>query len=278
MRPVDGQLPLIWGVFMQRKSVTSSLAPVLEVRDLSKSYGALKAVESASFTLRAGQITALVGDNGAGKSTVVKMMAGALMPDAGEILVDGVLVELSDPISARRLGIETVYQDLAVLPNLDVVTNLYIGREIYRGGAGRFLRIVNRRAMMEAARVALADLDIKISSLRQSVGSLSGGQRQSVAIGRALVFASKVLIMDEPTAALGVAESAAVLRLVNYARDRGLAVLIISHILPHVIDLADQVVVMRHGRVVGVLGREETTQKRLVELIVGPESTSIHDR
>jgi ABC-type sugar transport system ATPase subunit len=136
--------------------------------------------------------------------------------------------------------------------------------------------MVNRRAMLEQARVLLADLDIKISSLRQPVGSLSGGQRQSVAIGRALAFASKVLIMDEPTAALGVAESAAVLRLVNHARDRGLAVLIISHILPHVIDLADQVVVMRHGRVVGVLGREETTQQRLVELIVGQESAFLN--
>ena len=261
---------------MQMEGVASSLPPVLEVRDLSKSYGALRAVESVSFMLRGGEVSALVGDNGAGKSTVVKMIAGALTPDAGEILVDGVPVQLSDPISARRLGIETVYQDLAVLPNLDVVTNLYIGREIYHGGAGRFLRMVNRRAMLEEARVLLADLDIKISSLRQSVGSLSGGQRQSVAIGRALAFASKVLIMDEPTAALGVAESAAVLRLVNHARERGLAVLIISHILPHVIDLADRVVVMRHGRVVGVLGREETTQQRLVELIVGPEATSIH--
>ena len=131
------------------------------------------------------------------------MIAGALVPDSGEIVVGNVPVRMSDPISARRLGIETVYQDLAVLPNLDVVTNLYIGREIYRGGVGRFVRMVNRRAMLEQARVLLADLDIKISSLRQPVGSLSGGQRQSVAIGRALAFASKVLIMDEPTAALG---------------------------------------------------------------------------
>ncbi len=257
---------------MQTADAQGSLPPVLEVRDLCKSYGTLKAVEFVSFALRSGQVTALVGDNGAGKSTVVKMIAGALVPDSGEIVVGNVPVRMSDPISARRLGIETVYQDLAVLPNLDVVTNLYIGREIYRGGVGRFVRMVNRRAMLEQARVLLADLDIKISSLRQPVGSLSGGQRQSVAIGRALAFASKVLIMDEPTAALGVAESAAVLRLVNHARDRGLAVLIISHILPHVIDLADQVVVMRHGRVVGVLGRPETTQQRLVELIVGQES------
>jgi fructose transport system ATP-binding protein len=243
--------------------------PVLEIRELSKAYGALKAVDSVSFKMRSGEVTALVGDNGAGKSTVVKMISGALIPDSGEILISQVPVHLSDPIAARRLGIETVYQDLAVLPNLDVVTNLYIGREIYRRGIGRFFRVLNRRMMLEEASVLLADLDIKISSLKQAVGSLSGGQRQSVAIGRAFGFASKVLIMDEPTAALGVAESAAVLRLVNQARERGLAVLIISHILPHVIDLADRVVVMRHGRLVGELSREETSQEVLVRLIVG---------
>jgi ABC-type sugar transport system ATPase subunit len=248
-------------------------AAVVELRAVSKSYGMLKAVDGVSFALRRGQVTALVGDNGAGKSTVVKMMSGVLVPDSGEIIVDGLKAHMPDPVAARRLGIETVYQDLAVLPNLDVVTNLYLGREMYRGPFRRVTKVLNRPAMLTEARSLLADLDIHIPSLTQAVGSLSGGQRQSVAIARAIAFASKVLIMDEPTAALGVAQSAAVLRLVRRARNRGLAVLIISHILPHVVDLADEVVVMRHGRVVGQLDRAEATQELLVRLIVGFEPT-----
>ena len=246
-----------------------SSVPTVELRRLSKSFGTLKAADDVSFELRSGQITALVGDNGAGKSTVVKMISGVLPPDSGEVRVDGTPVRLPDPVAARRLGIETVYQDLAVLTNLDVVTNLYLGREIYRGSFGRMAKILNRPAMLRESKRLLKDLDINIPSLTQHVGSLSGGQRQSVAIARAIAFASKVLLMDEPTAALGVAESTAVLRLVHQARDRGLAVLIISHILPHVIELADQVVVMRHGRVVARLDRKEANQDLLVRLIVG---------
>ena len=246
--------------------------PALELRNLSKSYGALRAVDQVTFMLYSGKVTALVGDNGAGKSTVVKMISGVLAPDAGQLAIGGKPVHLTDPVVARRLGIETVYQDLAVLPNLDVVTNLYLGREIYRGKFGRVTKWLNRPAMLRQAEALLSSLDISLPSLTQDVGSLSGGQRQSVAIARAIAFASRVLIMDEPTAALGVAESAAVLRLVHQARDRGLAVLIISHILPHVIELADRVVVMRHGRLVAELAAAEATQEMLVRLIVGFDS------
>lgn len=245
------------------------VAPVLEVRGLSKSYGAIQAVDGVSFALRPGHVTALVGDNGAGKSTVLKMISGALRPDSGEILMDGHPVRLSDPVAARQLGIETVYQDLALLPNLNVTSNLFLGRETLRPGIGRAFRQLHRRRMANEARGLLRRLEIDVPSLETPIGKMSGGQRQSIAIARAIRFASRVLLMDEPTAALGVAQSASVLRLVESARKDGISVLIISHILPHVIKLADSILVLRHGRLVGELSREDASQEQLVRLIVG---------
>ncbi len=246
---------------------------VLEVRGVSKSYGVLKAVDDASLALATGEVTALIGDNGAGKSTLVKMMSGALRPDSGEILVDGQVERLGGPVVARRLGIETVYQDLALLPNLSVSDNLFLGRELMRSGLWGWLGQLDKKQMSRQSADLLKQLGIVVPSLDARAATLSGGQRQSVAIARAVGFSSKVLIMDEPTAALGVAASEAVLGLVESARDRGVAVLIISHILPHVLQLADRLVVLRHGRVVARLNRGEADHDRLIRLIVGFEES-----
>ena len=250
----------------------SAPSPLLEARGLSKHYGTIRAVNGVDLTIGHGEILAIVGDNGAGKTTVVKSLSGALLPDAGEILVDGKLVRIHDPLDARALGIETIYQDLALLPNLDVTTNLFLGRERKVTGPLGLLGFVARRQMRTDARQHLSELRIEIpKTWGVPVGSLSGGQRQSVAIARALVWASKLVIMDEPTAALGVAQSRAVLELVRRVRDRGTSVIVISHILPHVLELADRIVVMRHGEKVADLPAADLTQDRLIELIVGYE-------
>lgn len=243
----------------------------LRVTGLSKSYGAIKAVDNVSFELAEGTITALVGDNGAGKSSIVKMLSGAIRLDAGHIAVRGSRVRIGDAVAARSLGIETVHQDLALVPNLSVAANLFLGREVMRTGVRGLLGQLNRREMRRRAVDMLEELEIRLPSLETVTGSLSGGQRQSIAVARAVGFASSVLLMDEPTAALGVAQSAAVLRLARGAADRGLAVLIISHILPQVLDLADRILVLRHGHLVGRLGRDDADHERLVRLIVGLE-------
>jgi ABC-type sugar transport system ATPase subunit len=250
--------------------VSDTSTPLLEARGVSKHYGMIRACEDVSFTLGHGEVVAIVGDNGAGKSTLIKMLSGALQPDAGEISVEGTPVRLRGPNDARALGIETIYQDLALLPNLDVTTNLYLGRERTLPGALGMLGFVARRQMRQEARAHLEELKIRIPKLWGTpVESLSGGQRQSVAIARAVVWASKLVIMDEPTAALGVAQSEAVLSLVRRVREKGTSVIIISHILPHVIELADRVLVMRHGRLVASLTASEVSQDRLISLIVG---------
>ncbi len=246
--------------------------PLIEARGLTKRYGSIVAVDGIDLTVGRAEIVAVVGDNGAGKSTLIKMLSGAIHPDAGEIVVDGEPRRFRGPNDSRALGIETLYQDLALLPNLDVTTNLYLGREPTVGGIWRPLGLLARRRMRRDAAAHLEELRIEIPRLWGTpVESLSGGQRQSVAIARALVWASSLVIMDEPTAALGVAQSQAVLELAKRVRERGTSVLIISHILPHVLDLADRVVVLRHGRKVADLPGPELTQDRLIELIVGYE-------
>jgi simple sugar transport system ATP-binding protein len=252
----------------------ATAAPLLETRGISKHSGMIRACENVSLTLGRGEVVAVVGDNGAGKSTLIKMLSGALQPDHGEILVDGEQVRLRGPNDARALGIETIYQDLALLPNLDVTTNLYLGRERTLPGALGVLGFVARRQMRQEAKAHLDELRIRIPKLWGTpVESLSGGQRQSVAIARAVVWASKLVIMDEPTAALGVAQSEAVLSLVRRVREKGTSVIIISHILPHVIELADRVLVMRQGRLVASLEAGEVSQNRLISLIVGYDVT-----
>jgi simple sugar transport system ATP-binding protein len=247
----------------------------LEARGLVKTYGTITAVNDVDITIGVGQVVAVVGDNGAGKSTLIKMLSGAVIPDRGDLSVGGVPVKLTTPNDARRVGIETIYQDLALLPNLDVTTNLYLGREeTIRGPLGGF-GILARRRMRDEAKSHLGDLKISLpKTWGTPVSALSGGQRQSVAIARAMVWASRLVIMDEPTAALGVAQSQAVLDLVRRVRERGTSVVIISHILPHVLELADRIVVMRHGVKVADMPAENVSQDDLIELIVGFERRS----
>jgi simple sugar transport system ATP-binding protein len=248
----------------------AAATPLVSARGLTKHFGTIRAVEDVDLDVGRGEVVAVVGDNGAGKSTLIKMLSGAIEPDGGTIGVDGVQQRFRGPNDARAAGIETLYQDLALLPNLDVTTNLYLGREELVPGPLGWLGFAARRRMRQDAAGQLAELHIRIPKLWGTpVESLSGGQRQSVAIARALVWASKLLIMDEPTAALGVAQSRAVLELVKRVRERGTSVILISHILPHVLDLADRIVVMRHGASVADLPASEVTQDRLIELIVG---------
>jgi fructose transport system ATP-binding protein len=243
---------------------------LIAAHGLTKRYGTIVATDHVDLEIGHGEIVAIVGDNGAGKSTLVKMISGAVTPDEGEIRIDGEPVTIRNPIEARGHGIETIYQDLAMPPNLDVVTNIYLGRERMRPGPMGWLGLIDRRAMRDEAEKHLADLHIDIPRLTGSaVESLSGGQRQSVAIARAMVWASKLVIMDEPTAALGVAQSRAVLEIVKEVRARGVSVAIISHILPHVLEIADRIVVMRHGRKVAEVPAAELDEHRLIELIVG---------
>ncbi|SDN22780.1 ATP-binding cassette domain-containing protein [Allokutzneria albata] len=248
----------------------SEQVPVLQARGLVKRYGKVTAIDGADFDLLPGEILAVVGDNGAGKSSLIKALSGAVVPDDGEIMVDGEPVRFSGPLDARRHGIETVYQDLALAPAQDIATNVFLGRERRRSGPlGSVFRLLDAKGMRaEAARI-LGELDIKIKSMTQAVETLSGGQRQGIAVARAAAFGSRVVIMDEPTAALGVAESAKVLDLIQRIRDRGLPVVLISHNMPHVFEIADRVHVHRLGRRVGVVSPRERTMNEVVGLITG---------
>jgi ABC-type sugar transport system ATPase subunit len=244
--------------------------PFVEMRGITKHYGMVRAVHEVDLDIGDAEIVAVVGDNGAGKSTLIKILSGAISADAGAITIGGREQRLRGPNDARALGIETIYQDLALLPNLDVVSNLFLGRERMATGTLRYLGVVSRRRMREEARRHLDELRIRIPRISGTpVGSLSGGQRQSVAIARAAAWASKLMIMDEPTAALGVAQSRAVLELAQRVRERGTSIVIVSHILPHVLELADRIVVMRHGEKVADLPAEGVSQDELIELIVG---------
>ncbi|GAA1074549.1 ATP-binding cassette domain-containing protein [Nocardiopsis metallicus] len=229
--------------------------PILQARGLVKRYGRVTALAGADLELYPGEILAVIGDNGAGKSSLIKALSGALVPDAGEILVDGTPVRLPSPIAAREAGIETVHQSLAVSPSLDIATNLFLGRELRKPGIlGSVFRMLDRSRMRDEARRHLDDLGIMtIQNPGQAVETLSGGQRQAVAVARAAAFGNKVVIMDEPTAALGVRESRAVLDLTLRVRDNGLPVILISHNMPHVFEVADRVHVQRLGRRIATL-------------------------
>ncbi len=239
-----------------------------EARGLTKRFGHIEACTDIGLAMQPGEITAIVGDNGAGKSTLVKMLTGAMRPDDGEILLDGQPVQFRDPLDARLRGVEVVYQELALAPNLDVTANVFLGREVVKEGS-RILRRLDKKAMSISARKEVASLNINLPSVTGVVvGAMSGGQRQCVAIARAAYWAKSVIIMDEPTAALGLRESQAVLDLIKAIRDRGLAVGLISHSLPHVAELADHVVVLRHGRKVADIRHEKLSVARLMQLIV----------
>jgi len=243
-------------------------APVLEVRDVRKQFGAVTALDGVSLELRQGEILALLGDNGAGKSTLIKGLSGVHAFDAGEVRLAGEPVALRSPADARRLGIETVYQDLAVFDNLNAAANFFIGRELARPARPRGLGWMRRAAMAEATAERLRQLRVHVPSLNAPLGVMSGGQRQAIACVRAVAFASRVAILDEPTAALGVRESANVLELVRRLPEAGTSVIFISHNLEHVMRVADRAVVLRQGRKVGEAPATPEHHERLVSLIV----------
>jgi len=248
---------------------------VMEGRGLSKSYGTITALDNVSVQIRLGEICAIVGDNGAGKSSLIRILSGAIQPDEGEIYSDEKRITLKNPAEARALGIETIYQDLALAPNRDVVENLFLGREVCRGGLLGPLRLLDRGSMRRRAAEQLKKLEVDIPrTTGAAIGSMSGGQRQAVAVARAAFWASKVMFMDEPTAALGVREAGAVLRLARRIADNGLAVVMVSHVLPHVMELADRVIVLRHGMKVAEI-TEELSMERLVGLIVGIDAGEV---
>jgi len=238
------------------------VSPLLELRGVEKSFGAVQVLRGVDLSVQAGRVTALVGDNGAGKSTLVKGMAGIHLFDAGDYLFEGEPVKVTNPKEAAALGIEVVYQDLALCDNLDVVHNMFLGREMRR------LRLVDEDTMEQRARETLDGLSVRtLKSVRTPVASLSGGQRQTVAIARAVLWNSKLVILDEPTAALGVAQTEQVLRLVRRLADRGLGVLLISHNLNDVFEVADDIAVLYLGGMVGQIEAASTTRERVVQAI-----------
>lgn len=245
--------------------------PVLTARNLVKRYGRVVALNHADFDLYPGEILAVIGDNGAGKSTMIKAISGAVIPDEGEILLEGKPVHFHDPVDAQQAGIETVYQNLALSPALSIADNMFLGREWRKPGlAGKLFRKLDRPAMEKFARDKLSELGLlTIQNIGQAVETLSGGQRQGVAVARAAAFGSKVIIMDEPTAALGVKESRRVLDLILDVKSRGLPIVLISHDMPHVFEVADRIHVHRLGRRLCVIDPKEHTMSDAVAYMTG---------
>ena len=241
--------------------------PLLELRGVSKRFGAVQALTDVDFQAYPGRVTALVGDNGAGKSTLIKTISGINQLDEGEYRFDGQPVQVTTPQAATALGIATVYQDLALCDNLDVVANLYLGREELGG-----VRLLDETGMEQQASKVLKRLAVRIPSVRTQIASLSGGQRQGVAIARSMLGEPKVVLLDEPTAALGVAQTAQVLELIRTLREQGLAVVVISHNLADVFEVADVIVVLRLGRQVGVLDAKQTSSEEVVAAITGAKA------
>ncbi|RSM65489.1 ABC transporter ATP-binding protein [Actinoplanes sp. ATCC 53533] len=244
--------------------------PVLSVRGATKRFGAVVALGGVDIEARRGEVLALLGDNGAGKSTLIKCVSGVHRLDSGTVEMDGVPVDPGSPAAARALGIETVYQDLALFDNLDPAANFYAGRELTTPRwLPRGLRLVRRRAMAAATVEVLRRLEVGVADVNAAVGLMSGGQRQAIAVARAAAFATKVVILDEPTAALGVRESRHVLDLILRLRAEGLAIIVVSHAMDHVMEIADRAVVMRRGRTVGELIPRPENKEKIVSLIVG---------
>jgi simple sugar transport system ATP-binding protein len=243
--------------------------PILEARAVTKSYGAVEALRGASVTVMPSEVVALMGDNGAGKSTLIKILSGVVAADGGQIDFDGHAVVMESPQDARDLGIETVHQDLALAPELDTPANLYLGREILHHGIAGGLGFLDRAAMRGKAAEILASLSVNIKDLGAPVATLSGGQQQSVAVARAVTWADKVVIMDEPTAALGVPQTKAVLDLIGRVRDSGRSVVLISHSLPDVFAVSDRIEVLRLGRRVARFRTSEATDHDIVAAMTG---------
>lgn len=245
--------------------------PALEARGLVKRYGHVTALAGADLVLHPGEVLAVIGDNGAGKSTLIKCLSGAVVPDEGSITVAGKPTSMRSPLDARSVGIETVYQHLALAPARDISANLYMGREMRQPGPrGSVLRLLDRKAMRARSRELLEDLGLAtVQNLGQPVETLSGGQRQAVAVARAAAFGSQVIIMDEPTAALGVKESGRVLELIAQIRDRGIPVILISHDMPHVFEVSNRIHIQRLGRRIACLRTADITMPEAVALMTG---------
>src|SRR5579875_2266453 len=256
-----------WGIFVTELGHANHC--VLEVRGLRKRFGAVQALDGVTFSVAAGEIVALVGDNGAGKSTTIKMIAGVEQPDEGDIVFEGESVRLSSPAIAEKLGIQTVYQDLALCDNLDIVSNLFLGRELRRTIIPGVVRVLDRNEMERRAMPVLNELGIRLPPLDTQVASLSGGQRQTVAVARSVLWGSKLVMLDEPTAALGVVQQRAVLELIQRLAQSGKAVLVISHNMNDVFKIADRIVVLRLGRTVAAFERGNVTPEQVVAAITG---------
>ena len=243
---------------------------VMQAKGLVKRYGQVTALDGADFELRAGEILAVIGDNGAGKSSLIKALSGATVPDEGEIYLDGQRVNFRSPIDARRAGIETVYQDLAVAPAMTIAENLFLGREIRRPGMlGSVFQMIDKKKMLQESIARMNDLKVGIRSMTQAVETLSGGQRQCVAVARAAAFAQHVVIMDEPTVALGVKEGNMVLELIRRVRDKGLPVILISHNMPHVFEIADRIHIARLGKRAAVVNPKKISMSDTVAVMTG---------
>jgi simple sugar transport system ATP-binding protein len=256
---------------MPELSTNGTPRPVLEARDVYKAFGHVEALRGVSLEVFAGEVVGLVGDNGAGKSTLTGCLSGVLEPDDGELWLDGERLKLSSPVDAHSHGIETVYQDLSLALDLEPAANIFLGRELRRRSLLGKLGFLDWSAMRPQARQALLEIGIELKALRRPTSALSGGQRQAVAIARAVRWARKVILMDEPTAALGVAQSAIVLDTIRKIRDLGIPVVLISHNLHDIFAVTDRIVVLRLGRVAGIFKTSETTHDEIVAAITGAE-------
>jgi fructose transport system ATP-binding protein len=264
---------------MDPEGVELSPTPVLQARGLIKRYGRVTALDNADFDLYPGEILAVIGDNGAGKSSMIKALCGAVIPDSGEIRLAGEVVNFRSPIDAREAGIETVYQNLAVSPALSIADNIFLGREMRAPGfLGKYFRLLDRGAMQKIARQKLSELGLlTIQNINQQVETLSGGQRQGVAVARAAAFGSRVVIMDEPPAALGVKESRRVLELILDVKKRGLPIVLISHNMPHVFEVADRIHIHRLGRRLTVIDPKKQTMSDAVAMMTGAMAPPVEE-
>jgi simple sugar transport system ATP-binding protein len=243
--------------------------PILTAQNIEKSFGQMRAMRGANFDIYEGEVVALIGDNGAGKSTLTKILSGVMKPDSGEIYVDGNLVSFASPLDARAHGIETVYQDLSLAVDLNAVQNLYLGREISTPGLMGRLGFLDKSLMRRNAQESFTRLGVRVPEMRAAVANFSGGQRQGIAVARALMWAKRVVFMDEPTAALGVAQTRNVLDLIRRVRDTGVSVVLISHSMPDVLAVSDRVTVLRHGRSVTTYTTSAVTSDDLVGAMTG---------
>ncbi len=248
-----------------------TMEPLLKARGVVKRYGHVTAIDHADFDLMPGEILAVIGDNGAGKSSLIKVLSGAVQPDGGQVMLEGETVQFASPNDARAAGIETVYQQLALSPALSIADNMFMGRELRRPGIwGKWLRMLDKPAMEQFARDKLSELGLMtIQNINQAVETLSGGQRQGVAVARAAAFGSKVIILDEPTAALGVKESRRVLELIQEVNGRGIPIILISHNMPHVFELADRIHIHRLGKRLTVVDPKDISMSDAVALMTG---------